>query len=303
MAASNPLFKIVFAGLDNSGKTSILYVLEDKFSMLNPTPTIGVERETFNVLGFPIICWDLGGQDKYRKTYIQNERAFSDTDLLFFILDIQDRSRLGDAADYFEQILEQFKDLDQFPPIIICLHKLDPDIRQDDRIQSNVQVARQVFKRKARGFDVQMFETTIYEKWTLTFAFSNGLQKLSPKSQILDQQLEAFAAQFQSDTVLLLDDNALLFGHCSKNADSYNICQIISPHLATMADKIIKYGTTFEIFQVKVGGWVFFRDVQIEQKRFYLVIYNDQAESIQEIDNYLPQLAKQITNLIQSFFL
>ncbi len=303
MLANKPLFKIVFAGLDNSGKTSILYVLEDKFSMLNPAPTIGVERERFNVLGFPIICWDLGGQDKYRKTYIQNERAFSETDLLFFILDVQDRSRLGEAGDYFEQILVQFRALDESPAIIICLHKADPDIKADERTQSNIQVAKQVLRRKSKGFNVQMFETTIYEKWTLTRAFSNGLKKLSSKSQILDQQLELFADQVQSDTVLLLDDNALLFGQCSKNEESYNICQIISPHLANMADKITKHGQSFEIFQVKVGGWVLFRDMEIEKRRFYLIIYNEQADSVKQIDANLPNFTNQVTNIIKTFFM
>ncbi|MHA1649322.1 MAG: ADP-ribosylation factor-like protein [Candidatus Helarchaeota archaeon] len=296
-------FKIVFAGLENSGKTSILYVLENKFSMLNPPPTVGVERETFNVLGFPIICWDLGGQSKFRTAYLQHERTFSDTDLLFFILDIQDRSRFGDAGDYFEEIITMFKKLDQTPPIIICLHKADPDLREDERILSNIQIAKQVFRRKSKGFEVEMFETTIYEKWTLTLAFSQGLKKLSPKSQILDQQLAAFAHRLQSETVMLLDDNALLFGQFSTNEESADICQIISPHLATMADRIIKYGTTFEVFQVKVGGWVVFRDLQIENRRFYLIIYNNQADILNLVDKDLPQFAQQVSNIIQSFFL
>ncbi len=303
MELKSDMFKIVFAGLDNSGKTSILYVLEDKFSMLNPTPTAGVEREQFNVLGFPIVCWDLGGQKKFQETYLASDRTFSDTDLLFFILDIQDRSRFGDASDYFEQILGKFRKVDQKPPIILLFHKIDPDLKTDERVISNIQVATQVFRRKAAGFNVETFQTTIYEKWSLTLAFSNGIKKLSSKSQILDQQLKEFADNSESETVLLLDDNALLFGQYSTNEESCNICQIISPHLATMADKIIKYGTTFEIFQVKIGGWAFFRDIEIKNRRFYLVIYNNREDSIKIIDENLPQFSSQISNILETFFI
>ncbi|MFX1295022.1 MAG: ADP-ribosylation factor-like protein [Promethearchaeota archaeon] len=304
MEVKKGTLKIVFAGLDNSGKTSILYVLEDKFSMLNPAPTSGIERETHNILGFPIICWDLGGQSKFRDSYLQHERTFDDTDLLFFVVDIQDRSRFGEATDYYEHILMMFRKLEQSPPIILCFHKIDPDLKMDERIGANIQIATRVFRRKSSDFKVEMFKTTIYDKWTLTIAFSKGLLKLSPKSQILDQQLEVFANQLQSDTVLLLDDNALLFGQYSLNQESLKICQIISPHLANMADKIIKYGTTFEIFQAKIkNGWIFFRDLQIENKRFYIIIYNTNVASIEEIDSKLPQFIQQISNTIKSFFI
>lgn len=297
-------FKIVFAGLDDSGKTSILYVLEDKFSRLNPAPTVGIERNTFRVLGFPIIRWDLGGQSKFRTTYLQNDRTFAETDLFFFVIDIQDRSRFGDAADYYDQILKMFRKSNQNPPIVICFHKIDPDLKNNDRILSNKQVAKQVFRRKSMGFDFQMFDTTIFEKWTLTLAFSKGLLKLSSKSSILDKQLETFANQLNSESVLLLDHNALIFGQYSKNEDSFNICQLVSPHLATMADKIIKYGTSFDIFRVKVeGSWVFFRDLQIKDTRFYLSIFNNQADSVKIIDQNLTQFIQQVTNTIQSFFI
>ncbi|NVM55547.1 MAG: hypothetical protein HWN66_17705 [Candidatus Helarchaeota archaeon] len=306
IAQKKTQFKIVFAGLDNSGKTSILYALEDKFSLLNPSPTMGIERDTFEALGFPITRWDLGGQTKFRATYLGNERTFADTDLMFFILDIQDRSRFGDAGEYYEHILGMFEKLNQDPPIILCFHKADPDLKEDDRILSNIQVAKQVFRRKSRYFTVQMFETTIFEKWSLILAFSKGLLKLSPKSIILDQQLQGFAEQLNSQTVLLLDENALLFGQYFQDKESYEICQIVSPHLATMADKVIKHGATFDLFQVKMGGgagWVFFRDISIEDKRFYLIAHNTKADNIRLIDENLPQFEQKVTNTIKSFFI
>ena len=305
MAQKREAYKIIFAGLDNSGKTSIIYALQDKFSLLNPSPTVGIERNTFEVLGFQVHVWDLGGQQKFRHTYLENERTFASTDLLFFILDIQERSRFGEASEYFEELLKTFFKANEKPVIILCCHKIDPDLQDDERILSNLQVAKQLFRRKSASFGLEMFETTIYEKWTLTSAFSKGLLKLSSKSKILDKQLEELANQLQSDTVLLLDESALLFGQYFKNQNCYDVCQIVSPHLAIMADRINKYGTNFEVFQLKLsdGGWIFFRDISIENKRFYLILYNDQPESAITIEKTLPAFVQQVSNIIQTFFM
>jgi hypothetical protein len=221
------------------------------------------------------------------------------------VVDIQDRSRVGEAAEYYEEILIRYKELNEAPKIILCFHKFDPDLKRDERILSNMEVAKSVFRRKSRNFDFIMFETTIFERWTLTTAFSKAMLKLSAKSVILDQQLKKFAAQLKSETAWLLDENALILGQFFEDQESFDICQIAAPHLATMADKIIKYGTNFEVFQLKIGngGWVFFRDLEIQKKRFYLILYNKKIESFEQIDQALPQFAKSIANIIESFFI
>lgn len=305
MAQKREGYKIIFAGLDNSGKTSIIYALQDKFSMLNPVPTVGIERNTFNVLGFTVHVWDLGGQNNFRSGYLESGRTFTSTDLLFFIVDIQERSRFAEASEYFEEIIRAFLKSNEKPAIILCFHKIDPDLREDERVLSNLQLVKQLIRRKAAGFEIEMFETTIYEKWTLTTAFSKGLLKLSSKSNILDKQLEGLANQLQSEAVLLLDESALLFGQYFKNQNSYDVCQIVSPHLAIMADRISKHGANFEVFQLKLsdGGWIFFRDISIEKRRFYLILFNNQPESVKNMDKTLPAFTQQVSNIIQTFFL
>ncbi len=50
-------------GLDNSGKTTILYKL--KLGVVKSTlPTVGFNVETVSVKGIELTVWDLGGQDK-----------------------------------------------------------------------------------------------------------------------------------------------------------------------------------------------------------------------------------------------
>ena len=57
------IYKLVMAGLDFAGKTSILKILEGSYSDLDQIkPTLGSERTEWDILGFKIINWDLGGQ-------------------------------------------------------------------------------------------------------------------------------------------------------------------------------------------------------------------------------------------------
>ena len=52
--------KLLMIGLDNGGKTSILAVLQDKFSIIKSLlPTRGVKREKLDFFGYPILSWDL----------------------------------------------------------------------------------------------------------------------------------------------------------------------------------------------------------------------------------------------------
>lgn len=57
--------KIIFAGLDSAGKSSIIYSLDkDSQKLAAVTPTLGVEHSATEVklLGLKVYRWDLGGE-------------------------------------------------------------------------------------------------------------------------------------------------------------------------------------------------------------------------------------------------
>src|SRR4030043_1754472 len=108
--------KIVFAGLGSAGKTSMLLALGKKFSLLQSTkPTAGAERTSekrFSFLGLDIINWDLGGQDLFRARYFtQKFRIFSETKVVFYLIDIQNTETLGSSLEYLKDIIKTYKDL------------------------------------------------------------------------------------------------------------------------------------------------------------------------------------------------
>ncbi len=75
MSLPKDLKKILFCGLENGGKTSILLMLDKRFSLL-PTvkPTIKAKRtfHTNSLLGTSIVRWDLGGQKRGEWTLLNS---------------------------------------------------------------------------------------------------------------------------------------------------------------------------------------------------------------------------------------
>ena len=69
--------KILFTGLDDAGKTSIILALQREFSKIAVIkPSRGAQRRIFEFLGKEISEWDLGGQISYRISYLKNPSKF-----------------------------------------------------------------------------------------------------------------------------------------------------------------------------------------------------------------------------------
>ena len=124
------LSKILFTGLDDAGKTSIILSLQREFSKIAIlSPTRGAQKRIFDFLGKEISEWDLGGQLSYRIAYLKNPgKYFDDTEIVVYVIDVQNRVRIPEAISYLKDVVEQFRKLEIAPPIYIFLHKYDPDL-------------------------------------------------------------------------------------------------------------------------------------------------------------------------------
>lgn len=66
--ASDREFKIIIVGLNNAGKTTILYKLALN-EVIVTQPTIGSNVEEVNHNNLKMQVWDLGGQESLRHTW------------------------------------------------------------------------------------------------------------------------------------------------------------------------------------------------------------------------------------------
>mmetsp|Transcript_19540 Transcript_19540/g.49363 ORF Transcript_19540/g.49363 Transcript_19540/m.49363 type:complete len:184 (+) Transcript_19540:71-622(+) len=96
--------RILILGLDNAGKTTILYRLQVDEPIGQTVPTIGFNVETLQYKNIKFQVWDLGGQTSIRpfwRCYYQN------TDAIIFVVDSSDTDRLSIAKQELMAMLEE----------------------------------------------------------------------------------------------------------------------------------------------------------------------------------------------------
>ncbi len=210
--------KLLLIGLDNSGKTSILAVLQDKFSIIKSLlPTRGVKREKLDFFGYPIISWDLGGQVQYREKLYFNrpELFFTEADIMLYVVDTQDPDRIPEAVNYFREVLRVLEDLHEIPSVLIVLSKSDQDIRKTLQWQQNVTSIKNKLNSIADEFDkfsIDYCDSTIFQRETIMQMFSIALKKVSDTSEIIENILEEFTHQVEAKASSLVSMDGLIFG-------------------------------------------------------------------------------------------
>jgi GTP-binding protein EngB required for normal cell division len=236
--------KIIFAGLDGAGKTSFINSLEEKYStLMKIKPTLGADRREFNLFGFTISNWDLGGQKSYRETYIADkDRYFTEINTLFYVFDFQDTSRDTEAFDYLTEIVQALEEMNEHPRIVILWHKFDKDIEEKPESQPRVETLEDKLANTIGDrFKFKTFKTSIFDKWSLLKAFSDGVVASSPKTLIIESQLRDFARKTFSSAVMLLDSNHLTLGSSTSSSELLDICEAVVSHAAFAEEKLTKY--------------------------------------------------------------
>ncbi|KAM7508399.1 hypothetical protein LguiA_018852 [Lonicera macranthoides] len=94
--------RILVLGLDNAGKTTILYRLQ-MGEVVSTIPTIGFNVETVQYNNIKFQVWDLGGQTSIRPYW---RCYFPNTQAIIYVVDSSDTDRLVIAKEEFHAILE-----------------------------------------------------------------------------------------------------------------------------------------------------------------------------------------------------
>eukprot|EP00053_Salpingoeca_punica_P015474 m.142748 g.142748 ORF g.142748 m.142748 type:complete len:181 (-) comp16720_c0_seq2:2669-3211(-) len=95
--------RILMVGLDAAGKTTILYKLK-LGEIVTTIPTIGFNVETVEYKNISFTVWDVGGQDKIRPLW---RHYFQNTSGLIFVVDSNDRERVGEAKEELAKMLSE----------------------------------------------------------------------------------------------------------------------------------------------------------------------------------------------------
>ncbi|MHA2000210.1 MAG: ADP-ribosylation factor-like protein [Promethearchaeota archaeon] len=242
--------KIIFTGLDNGGKSSIILALKREIAKIATlTPTKMVERSSFDFLDYTIVKHDLGGQKKYLINYLQQPgKYFADTAVMIYVVDVQDFVRVEESISYFKDVLDTFHilQLNPKPIIYVFFHKAERILLEGDpetetflegegrRLVKNTK--KSLKEINGGRYELEFKLTTIFDLWSISSAFSEIMLKLYPQSVLLDKTLQEFAITDNLEALLLLDSHSLTLAHYYKNPDAREILRASTPYFLTLLD-------------------------------------------------------------------
>ncbi len=234
--------KIIVSGLDNAGKTSILTAFNKRYDFENEIrelqPTIRVSYQQTKFMGKNIYFWDMGGQEMYRKLYqTKPDLYFSDTNLLIYVIDIQDSDRFDTSIEYLHNILEYFDKNKMDVPLIITFHKFDPELKNDENL---IKFARKLTDRLIQIEKLKMLflQTSIYDILSIVHLISSALSIFDEKQLKLRELFQNYLKNFDSKSLILFDQNGVIISEFytdSLDFDLYlELMKTIREHIVTL---------------------------------------------------------------------
>ncbi|XP_073350382.1 putative ADP-ribosylation factor-like protein 5C [Pagrus major] len=111
--------KVIVVGLDNAGKTTVLYQFLTK-EAVHTSPTIGSNVEQITVRNTHFLIWDIGGQENLRASWYS---YYCNTEIVILVVDSTDRERLTLTKEELHRMLSH-EDL-QNAAVLILANKQD----------------------------------------------------------------------------------------------------------------------------------------------------------------------------------
>lgn len=164
--------KIVFLGLDNAGKTTLLQMLRDNKVGAN-APTCHPTNEEIIIHGIRFCTFDCGGHETARRIWAD---YLSGVDGVVFIVDAADRTRFEEAKEEVGKLLDDYALMRV--PFAVLGNKIDiPTAASEDELRhvlgiySHMCIGRDAVKGEYRGRPLEVFMCSIVRRMGYAEAF------------------------------------------------------------------------------------------------------------------------------------
>lgn len=307
--------KLIIAGIQNVGKSSILKVLDRDFVQLHSLkPTQGVERSTFNLLGMEFVRWDLGGQSHLRENHLaRRDYIFSNVSMLVYVVDIQDDRWVDETLEYFDKIAAVLKEVETRPFVAVLFHKYDPDLRKDKALADRMQKYVDAFDAYKSDFDVDYYTTSIYDRPGLVNVFSYMLRKKIVHRDVLEEELRKIQEKTGAPVLYVTDSIPFVLGQVvdedfAKNQArrrrfedklNYNLISLRS----TARKSLPRYSV--DLFDSEVSLMIV--PFEVEGEMFYLAGLFDMTlfldhEDAEEFNQFIETNARNLKKILELFY-
>ncbi len=311
--SSQRKMKILFAGLDNSGKTSFLLSVDRKFSkLIGLSPTRGADVSSIEALGATIFLWDLGGQKQYHERYLSKAQIYLfEADLLFYFVDIRDKNRFEESIEYLKNMKKALAELEQTTPIIYVLTKGDSDILESKEIKSNIKNVTNKLTKLSPEEPPEIYITSLFQIFSILRAFSSGIAKLSPNRALVEHNLHEFSSMTDASLILLLSSDGLVLAESftskalqitemEKSEDLLNVFEVVAPQF-TMLFKIFsnfkateKDEATFKVSD----SVILFKKLQVLNYDMYVLFLLDEEDKKEKINENIEEFLNRTQDLL-----
>ncbi|MFX1374624.1 MAG: ADP-ribosylation factor-like protein [Promethearchaeota archaeon] len=305
--------KILFAGLDDSGKTSFLLSIDRQYSkLIGLKPTTGASIKSIEALGATIFLWDLGGQLSFRKKYINKAEIYLyEADLLFYFIDIRNKIRFEESIDYLLDLKKVLKKFNQNTPIIYILSKGDSDIIKSGEIIENIENIKSRLVDVSTEEPPEIYVTSIFQIFTILRAFSSGLSKLSPNRNLINHNLKNFSLKTNTYLTLLLSIDGLVLADfyspkatkltkIPESEELINVFEVTAPQFAMLYKIFSRFKALQQeeaIFKV-ADSVILFRKILVAENEMFILFLIDNEKRKEKINIKLLEFLDQTEDLL-----
>jgi hypothetical protein len=280
---------------------------------VKPTIKSKIVTREISFLGLEINFWDLGGQASFRKKYLEHkDKYFLQIQSFFYIIDIQAKERFEESLKYLKEIVNAVLEINpNFSQFLILFHKNDPDLINNKVCSENLDFLEKKIKTINPNVNFTYYCTSIFDESSLIKAFSDGAISITQRSKMIQTLLSEYTKKTYSSAAVLLDQQSFIIASRSTNESYQQICESVAPRLAYTMEKLEewKIDTVDIVTTIKFPhedmkndkeGIIFLRKLDVKNERLYLVSLCLNRKIQVKSYEYLPQLAENLKNLLES---